>query len=466
MLRILTFLLFVPAAALAQSPAAGIWNGMLDVGSAQLPLVFRIEAGAGGTLSATLDSPAQNAFGLPVASATFEAGVLTLSLTQLGASYSGTMNADGTQVDGTWSQGGMSLPLVVTKSDTPAGPNRPQHPEPPYPYREEEVEVYNPDTGVTLSGTLTLPAGEGTFPGVLLVSGSGPQDRDETILGHKPFLVLADHLTRHGIAVLRYDDRGVGTSTGDFAGATTWDFAEDAGAALMHLAAHPAVDANRVGIVGHSEGGLIAPLVAGDQPEVDFVVMLAGPGLRGDDLLMLQTEAISRAAGMDETMLETALALNRGLYDIAMEEDDATRLETRLGAFYDETAAALTDAQREALQLSPDQRTAVLRQLTTPWVRAFLAIEPRLALQRLRIPVLSLIGANDLQVPAEPNTAAIRAAFEETGNGTVDARVLPGLNHLFQTSATGAVEEYGVIEETMAPAVLDAVTDWILGLPR
>jgi uncharacterized protein len=445
----------------AQSGPAGDWLGTLNAGGASLRIVFHIEIAGGGGFTSSLDSPDQGAFGIPVNQTTYEAGVLTLALPPLGAAFEGRLDETGATLEGTWSQGGGSLPLVLERTEAVPVLNRPQEPRAPFPYRSEEVSIITPATGVTLAGTLTLPEGNGPHPAVILISGSGSQNRDEELMGHKPFLVLADYLTRQGIAVLRYDDRGVGGSTGDFGAATSIDFAGDARAAVGFLAGHPAIDSGAIGLIGHSEGGLIAPMVAVDEPRVAFIVMLAGPGLRGDEILMLQSEAILRASSVDAGVITKTGAFNRAIYDLVLEEKDPSRLSERLGAFYDRQLETLTEAERAAMGLSAEARDPLIAQMASPWMRTFITYDPAPTLARLTIPTLSLIGANDLQVPATPNTDAIEAAFRLGGNTRGKTVILPGLNHLFQTSTTGAPSEYSQIEETMAPAALEIVSTWI-----
>ncbi len=445
----------------AQPGPAGDWLGALNAGGATLRIVFHIEAAEGGGYTSSLDSPDQGAFGIPINQTTYEAGVLTLALPPMGAAFEGRLDETGASLEGTWSQGGASFPLALARTENPPAQNRPQEPKAPFPYRSEEVSITTPAAGVTLAGTLTLPEGNGPHPAVILISGSGPQNRDEELMGHKPFLVLADYLTRQGIAVLRYDDRGVGASTGDFGAATSVDFAADARAAFGFLAGHSAIDAGAVGLVGHSEGGLVAPMAAVDEPQVAFIVMLAGPGLRGDAILMLQSEAILRASGVDAGVIAKTAAFNRGIYDLVLEESDPSRLSERLSAFYDTQLEALTETERATMGLSAEARDPLIAQIVSPWMRTFITYDPAPALARLTLPILSLIGANDLQVPAEPNTTAIEAAFRQAGNTRGKTLILPGLNHLFQTSTTGAPAEYGQIEETMAPAALEAISTWI-----
>lgn len=456
----------LPFDALAQtSPVAGTWSGSLQVGGQSVPLVFHLQEGADGALTATMDSPAQGARGIPVQSVTFEGARLVLELPPMAARYEGTLEAPD-RIAGQWSQGGASFPLELTKGEAPAAPTRPQDPVPPLPYRVEEVRYPNAAAGIELAGTFTVPEGTGPFPAVALITGSGPQNRDEELLGHRPFLVLSDHLTRRGIAVLRSDDRGVGESGGDFATATSRDFAGDAAAAVAWLRARPEVDGRAVGLVGHSEGGLIAPMVSVEMGGVDFVVLLAGPGLTGEEILYLQGAAIARAMGVPESAVERTLALQQRLFQVVRQvEDDAARpgrLRQELQAILDETPAA----ERPTLGVPAGQEDAWIQQqvqaLSGPWFRFFLLHDPADDLRRLQVPVLAVIGEKDLQVPAPENAAAIRAALTEGGNPDPTVEVLPGLNHLFQTAGTGAPAEYGQIQETFAPQALERVSTWIL----
>lgn len=440
----------------------GIWEGTLDAGAAKLRLVLHVTLGDDGVLHGTMDSPDQGATGIPASSVSAEGETLAFVIATLGARYQGTLSADGGSLDGTFSQSGASFPLALTKVAAPSEPDRPQHPRPPFPYGVVEVEVANPEAGVTLSGTLTLPPGDGPFPAAVLVSGSGPQDRDESLMGHKPFLVLADHLTRQGIAVLRYDDRGVGSSTGTFATATSQDFASDALAAVAFLQARD--DMGAVGIVGHSEGGLVGPLAASRSDAVDFVVMLAGPGLPGEEIVQLQSDLIARADGAPEALVAANLETQRRLFALVRAEPDPDAAAPKLRAILEESVAALPAEVREAMaeETTATAFEAQVRQVNSPWFRNFLVYDPRPTLEQVRVPVLALNGELDLQVPAEANLREVSAALARGGNPDVTVRALPGLNHLLQKAETGSPTEYARISETMNPAALEAVSAWIL----
>lgn len=424
----------------------GSWEGILDIGQ-KIPVIFHLVSTSDG-LAATVDSPDQGVTAVP-SNATLDGSLLTVNVPILGAQFQGTLSEDLSSVDGILTQGGRSFPLALERgSDVAASePRRPQNPVRPYPYRDEDLTYPNPVAGIELAGTVTIPPGSGPFPAVVLISGSGPQDRDESLLGHKPFLVLSDYLTRHGIAVLRSDDRGVGESGGDRALATTNDFATDVEAAVAYLKTRPEVDARRIGLIGHSEGGLIAPMVAARNQDIAFIVMMAGPGVSGDQIIIAQTMAGAKASGMSPEVAASAGDQQRHILDLVQHESDEEELKKKLNA---------------ELNFPPEQFDHVYSQLTSPWYRLFLAYDPAPALRNVTCPVLALIGEKDTQVPAELNLPAIRKALQDGGNKHAEVVELSGLNHLFQHAETGAFAEYGKIEETIAPEALEKISTWIL----
>jgi pimeloyl-ACP methyl ester carboxylesterase len=432
----------------AAQDVAGDWQGTLKGRGVELRVVVHIARDATG-LTGALDSPDQGSKGIPLTAVALTGTTLTFSVPAVNGSYTGTLTPPGA-INGSWSQGGQALPLMLTRVTNAAAlePRRPQTPAPPYPYREEEVS-YPSAPGVRLSATLTLPAGDGPFPAVVLITGSGPQDRDETLLGHKPFKVLADHLTRKGIAVLRADDRGTGTSTGTYATATSMDFAGDAEAGLTYLASRTDINRQKLGLVGHSEGGLVAPIVAARNARVAFIVMMAGSGVPGDEILVAQQALIATASGASAELVQRSTAAMRDVFAaIRTEKDDAALVAT---------------LRKRLVGIVPEpQIEAQARALTSPWYRYFLTYDPRPTLQSVRCPVLAINGEKDLQVSAKANLAGIRAALEAGGNTRSQVEELPGLNHLFQHATTGSPAEYARIEETMAPEVLEKVSGWIL----
>ena len=384
-----------------------------------------------------------------------------MELSKKKGAFEGTVASGGAEINGQWQQGGLSLPLVLKKVERVPELRRPQEPIKPYPYDEEEVTFENKKANVRLAGTLTRPRSPGSHPAALLISGSGPQDRNETVFSHRPFLVLADYLTRRGIAVLRVDDRGVGGSTGSTAEATSADLAGDVAAGLAFLQRRQDIDHDRIGLIGHSEGGLIAPLVAAGSQDVAFIVLLAAPGVTGEELMYLQGETILRAAGASQE----AIAWHRGLQDrifaVLKQETNAAEAKKRIGQVMAQEFAKLNG---HASNAAPPQ-TAIQAQVersTRPHVRFLLAYDPRPALKQVRCPVLAINGAKDCQVPAKENLGAIAEALRAGGHKGFTIKELPDLNHLLQTCRTGAISEYGHIEETIAPAALDIVGDWIL----
>ena len=454
------------AAETAGAPSlAGAWSGELEVSGMKLPIVFHVVE-KDGALCATMDSPSQGARGIPVSSASLRDGKVEFESTAVKADLQGELSADGQSIRGVWRQGGMSLPLLLARGEPAAKQSKRQEPEPPYPYAVEELRVAGGAKGVELSGSLIIPSGKGPFPAVVFVTGSGPQDRDETILGHKPFLVIADYLARRGIASFRYDDRGVAASTGDYDSATTLDFAADAEAALGYLATRKELDPKRLGVIGHSEGGIVADIVASRNSsrsaKASFIVRLAGPALRGDRLLLLQGAALSRAMGVPDKDIEGSRKVNERLYAIAMKDEppEAIKAEAkRVYLDYLASDASLSEADRTAAEQGTDSMVA---SLALPWTRCFLSLDPAPYLAALDVPVLALGGTKDLQVPVDADFAALKSSIGAKASLT-ELR-LEGLNHLFQHCDRGLPGEYGAIEETFAPEALKAIGDWIQSL--
>lgn len=449
----------------AASPLVGLWQGALHVQAIELRLLFHVEPGADGGLTGTLDSIDQGAKGIPLSRVSLEDGRATLASAAVGGVFEGELAADGGHITGYWRQGGNELPLELERVAAEPVLERPQQPTGPLPYAEEEVTLPGGAEDVTLAGTLTLPAGDGPHPAVLLISGSGPQNRDEALMGHQPFRVLADHLTRRGIAVLRLDDRGVGASSGDFTTATTADFADDAEAAFGWLRRRPETDAARVGLLGHSEGGLVAPMVAAREPAVAFLVLLAAPGVPGEEILYRQAELIARAAGATDEAVRENRVLQERVFAAATGSADPEQAAAQVRRVVAEALQSMSEEERQAAGLGEDAAAAQAKQVVAPWFRFFLSHDPRPVLRRVGCPVLALWGAKDLQVPPQQSRPELEAALAAGGNQRVTAEVLPGLNHLFQTADSGLPAEYGQIEETMAPAALERISGWILALP-
>jgi hypothetical protein len=435
----------------APSDIDGTWLGTLDLGAMKLRIVFKVTNTADG-LTAQLQSPDQSPAWIPASTFTRNGDSLTIALKPLDAVFEGKVAADRAAIDGTFTQAGNPIKLKVerVKDQAVLERPRPQNPVKPYPYREEEVSYTDKAAGATLAGTLTIPAGKGPFPAVLLIVGSGPHDRDESLMGHKPFLVLADYLTRKGIAVLRADKRGIGKSTGDYASATTAGFAGDAEAGVAFLRTRAEIDPHRIGLIGHSEGGVIAPIVAVQDPQVAFIVLMAGTGVPGDQIIVEQSRLIAEASGESKEKAAANAVKEREMLDLVEKEKDDAALDKEL------RQKLLADGVPEG------QIAAQIKVATSPWFRYFLTYDPATALRKVACPVLALNGEKDLQVPPALNLPAIRKALEEGGNKRFETDELPGLNHLFQHAKTGSPAEYGEIEETIAPVALDKMATWIL----
>lgn len=448
----------------------GTWQGKLTIpGGMKLRIVFHISQNDEGNYSAKMDSPDQGATGLPVGAVTFVENKLTIEVPAVRGNFEGTWTEESGKIDGKWNQSGMAMPLILERVDKVEAPKRPQAPQKPYPYIEEEVNYENEAAGISLAGTLTMPKTGAPFPAVVLITGSGPQDRNESLLGHKPFLVLADHLTRNGIAVLRFDDRGVGQSTGDFATATSEDFAGDVKAGIKYLLSRDEIDAKKIGLVGHSEGGLIAPMVATESPDVAFVVLMAGPGLSGEKILLLQSNLIAKANGAPEILIEQGLIDAAAYYKILKAEPDNAAAEKKLRAYrqaaWDKSSEEM---KAEARKMGDPEKLfeAGLKQMLTPWFRYFISYDPAPTLQKVKVPVLAINGEKDLQVPPKENLAAIAEALTDGGNANFKTVEMPGLNHLLQKCETGAPGEYSQIEETISPTALQAISNWILSAAK
>lgn len=425
----------------------GDWQGRVETPGTPLGIAITLTAGGG-----TLDVPLQGVADLPLADVQVDGTRFTASVPDLAAAFDGTLSADGASIAGDYTQAGRSLPFRVDRG-TVAPVARPQDPRPPLPYRSEDVRY--PSGGTGLAGTVTLPEGPGPFAAVVMLTGSGAQDRDEALAGHRPFLVLADALTRAGYAVLRSDDRGVGGSDGDYAQATYADLAADALAGVSYLATRPEVDAARIGLFGHSEGGSVAPLAARQAPgSVAFAVLMAGPAVSGEDVLVRQNELLLAQAGSPTEQVEAQVAFLRELVALLRAEDD-DRARDLARSRVAEQAAALPAEQRP----TPEQVEAQVVALTSPVVRALVTHDPAAALAELSVPVLAFYGGKDLQVPAEQSEP--RAVALLVGNPDATVLTLPGLNHLMQPAGTGSPTEYAAIGTTVAPEAIDLVTAWL-----
>lgn len=449
-------LLGLAAPAVAADPA-GHWEGAIELPNLALTVKIDLEQAADGAWRGTIDIPQQGAVGLQLVGFRVVADSVVFAIDGVPGAPTFRGVLAGEALAGDFSQGGMTFPFRCGREALPA-PQRPQEPQPPFPYTVQEVGYASGD--VHLAATLTIPPGDGPFPAAVLLTGSGPQNRDEELFGHKPFAVLADHLSRRGIAVLRADDRGVGGSSGSTARSTTSDFADDALAGVGFLRTRPEIAPDRIGLIGHSEGGIVAPLAAVRAPDqVAFLVLLAGTGVPLGEVVKLQQKLIMAAAGADSATIAREAGQNAVLLDLLAAGADSLTVRTRLEELLQAAAA------EEGKPLPADELAATvdaaLAGVLTPWFRYALTLDPRDALRRVTCPVLALSGDRDLQVDADQNLVEIERALAAAGNGDVTALRLPGLNHLFQPAVTGLPAEYGLIEQTMAPAVLDTVSGWL-----
>jgi len=436
----------------------GDWKGTLSVQGTQLPLVFHIQE-TEGQLQASMDSPNQGAFGIKMDSCSVQDGQLILKAQSLMMTFTARLQDE--QLEGTFQQGMAQLPLKMNRMRETEGPGkRPQDPVAPFSYLAEEISFRNASAGITLSGTLTRPRSGPAHQVIILISGSGPQDRNSEIMNHRPFWVWADYLSRQGIAVLRFDDRGVGASEGDFGAATSLDFASDVMAAIDFIAAHPVLGNSSIGLLGHSEGGMIAPIVAVERPtDVAFLVLLAAPGVPIDELMYAQYSQVIEGQGITGAVKDQLLTQQKKLYQLVKNSKylPVDTLREEIFSVYEQQNGGLS------LRDNPQVKSAVA-QFSSPWMRYFLAYDPQPTLAQLRLPVLAINGDKDVQVIAEQNITGIVNSMQEEATEQLTTRIFPGLNHLFQAATTGQVNEYAQIEQTIHPEVLEYVSTWIKAL--
>ncbi|CEA16697.1 hypothetical protein ING2E5B_1965 [Fermentimonas caenicola] len=451
--------LFLLTGNLYSQEIIGSWTGSLKIQETSLRLVFNVSM-KDSVLISTFDSPDQGAFGLPTTRTTYSESDKKLEIiaSGLGIFYRGILEND--SIVGTFNQGGIPFPLTLRKTIKEVV-HKPQTPIEPLPYISEEVTISdNSQNKVSLSGTLTLPDSTGIFPAIILIAGSGPNDRDETIFGHKPFYVISDYLTRNGFAVLRYDKRGVGKSTGDYSKATISDFVTDASNALEYLKSRKGIDSSKIGMLGHSEGGIIAPMVASKSSDVKFLVLLAAPGTKGIEIVLDQNENSLKHQGIEPETINRLQLTNREIFESLLvwsgSENDRTALRDRLSYLWEQLPILI----KLKLEKEPYLR-AQFNAMITPGYRSFLATDPKDYLSLVSCPVLAINGENDVQVPALKNLEAIKHHIQKGGNYKVETKSYPMLNHLFQESITGQPDEYAKIDQTISPQVLSDITNWV-----
>lgn len=437
----------------------GSWHGLLKVQGTSLRLSFNISKSDTG-IKATMDSHDQGAKGIACDIATFKDSILNIEITNARISYRGILIGDSI-VKGKFSQAGQTFVLnLSSKEILKTRAKRPQEPSKPYPYKEEEITFENKKDGFSLAGTLTLPSKDGTYPAVILISGSGQQNRDEEILDHKPFLIISDYLTRNGIAVLRYDDRGVGKSKGNFKNATTFDFAQDAESALEYLKTRKEINKKQIGLIGHSEGGIIAPMIAARNKSVSYIILLAGSVLPGDQILLMQQKLIATANGVSQKEIESTEKINKKIFELVKQSSNYDQLKKDLNKtlhdfFNDSTNSipkGLNKNQFIAMQVS---------QISTDWMQYFIKHDPAINLSKVKCPTLAMNGKKDLQVPAADNLNTLKEIFNKSGNTDLLCIEYENLNHLFQECKTGSPSEYGEIEQTFSPDALHDMLKWI-----
>ena len=435
---------------------AGKWYGTLNIPGNNLPIEINISKTEKGFIS-TMDSPKQKAFNIPVPTTTFENNILKFEIPAGKIQYVGILNNQA-KILGFFTQNGQKMKLDFSKTESEEVVlKRPQEPVKPYPYYSEEVTFENKKEGITLAGTLTLPSKEGTFPVVVLISGSGGQNRDEEILGHKPFLVISDYLTQNGFAVLRYDDRGIASSKGNYATATTLDFSYDTEAAVTYLLSRKEINKKKIGLIGHSEGGVIAPMIASRNKNINFIVLLAGTGLRGDKLLLLQQELIAKSEGGTDEEIKKNKDLNTKIFNLIIKSSDDEKLKNDITTLLKENPQ---DNLPEGMT-QEDYINFALNQYTTIWTKYFIKLDPSVALQKVKCPVFAINGSKDLQVPSRENLEIIKNSLIKGKNKQITITEIPNLNHLFQETTTGSVSEYEKNEQTFSPIALKEILTFL-----
>jgi uncharacterized protein len=453
----------------------GTWQGSLDVQGNKIPIVFHIKKDSSNKWIGSFDSPSQHAFNLPCSEVIIKEDSVILMMAMINGKYAGLVNVDKTQITGAWFQGPGSLPLMVKKtSDTAVvkEQKRPQTPKPPFPYHSDDVVYTNADQSIQFGGTLTYPISDAkklaeikTYPAVILITGSGQQDRDETLFGHKPFSVIADYLTKKGFVVLRIDDRGIGKTTGNFSDANTLDFAKDLEAGIDFLEKQPMVTQNKIGLIGHSEGGMIAPIVAGKRKDINFIVLLAGPGIPIIDLMQQQMEAVSISNGESPAEARANSQLMHIVWEEAIKYGNSAtvqQIHTKIESWSKtlDTATLAKFKSRDSASIDK-QITQALSALNGKWYKYFISYNPQPYLEKLDCKVLALNGSKDVQVIAVSNLKGIKESLQKSKSPKYDVLEIPGLNHLFQTCIACNPAEYNDLEESFSPKALEIMGNWL-----
>jgi uncharacterized protein len=465
-LFITILLLTFQLVSIAQSEKfTGTWSGTLS-GGVDLRVVFNISQNENGSYTSTSDSPDQGVFGIKCDTTIIESGNIEIRMSGLNAFYKGKMVNDST-IAGSFSQG-MELPLSLKKitAITPPKKNRPQTPEPPFSYKSQEIIFTGKKTGLDYGATITIPNGKGPFPAAILITGSGPQNRDEEVFEHKPFAVLADHLTKRGFIVLRMDDRGVGKTTGNFGQSTSADFANDIAEAIEFLKTRSEADKKKIGLIGHSEGGLIAPMLASSRKDIDFIVLLAAPGVPVMDLMLKQNSEILKSEGISNAAVGIYLPLYKNLVNAIIAQTDSaaemTAAKNVVETWINKSDKTLVNELGLSSQKGVETFTRnMVSAISSPWYKYFMQFDPQPYLEKLKVKVLALNGDKDIQVVSGQNLPGIESALKKSGTKHYSIQEIKGQNHLFQSCKKCNTNEYGELEESFSPVTLLLISDWL-----
>ena len=429
------------------SQIQGTWKGDIQIPMQKLPFVIHIDQ-INNEWIGEGESPAQTNQKIKFETVSFRNDTLKISEPRLGMNYVGVLK-DKSRIEGKFSQRGMSFTLNLERGEYKI--NRPQTPQPPFLYQSNDITFLNNKAKINLAGTITRPEGKGKFPAIVFVTGSGPQDRDESLMEHKPFLVLADYLTKNGYVVLRYDDRGVGKSEGDFENATSYDFADDAEAAIAYLKKQDYVDVKKIGVLGHSEGGMIAQIIAAKNKDIDFIISLAGPGIANSELMLDQKSEIERKMGIPELTVKMNEQVFGNIYSILKKDIEPKEAEAEIRSYL---------KAHSVYKNVPEKDLKSLTDLVyEKWFRTFISYDPKVNLNKIKAKVFAINGENDVQVLAKDNLEGWKNGLAHNKNVTIKS--YPKLNHLFQESKTGMPDEYQNIETTIESFVLEDIKNWL-----
>lgn len=452
------FLVLFSVSAFAQTTN---WYGEIKVQGAVLPITLNIEKKADTTII-LMGSPAQTKEMFSVTKQRIEGDSIIFSIKNMSIVYRGKLNKSKDEIVGVFKQGLLLTDLTFKKLQEKFEYKRPQEPKPPFSYVEQELSFTTPGVDYDFKGTLTLPSKEGKYPCVILITGSGLQNRDEEVFGHKPFKVIADYLTKNGIAVFRYDDRGWGSKNAELFNATSLDYVKDAQSAFNMLKSNPNIDSKKIGMLGHSEGGLIAPICASQNKDIAFVILLAGPGVSGYDVLMQQNKEIMQKAKASKFQINSQLDALSKINVLIRSNVSSSELETKMNTYFDSIISKLSEKKKKDYQYtSPAARTQFISQINLPWMRTFFVLDPQDYLPKLSQPVLALNGDKDIQVISKYNLPAIKKAMKIAKNNNFEYFEAKGMNHLFQECKEGTIDEYQTIEQTISPIILEKLKTFI-----